>query len=147
MKTKKLIIVAITILVAITVQSNAQELGTWRMTDNYTVADTPTGETIPTSYVLSVLSNYYGVKKLQDAGMSWWQADLTTFSLGVLWEVKDGFVPMEQVPVFGGNGFSTTDLKVNATVIVANRLLDFASRKVVGYVSNKINSKTRYAKK
>lgn len=137
MKTKKLLIAIITILTVLSINAYAQEIGQWRTTQNYTVSDNPTGETIPTSYTLSILSNYYSVKKLQDAGMSWWQADLTTFSLGVLWEVKDGFVPLEKVPVIGGNGFSTTDLAVNASVIVANRILNFTLKKFVGYVSNK----------
>jgi len=147
MKTNKQIIAIITILIAITSLLSAQDIGQWRMTTNFTVSDNPTGETLPTAYLLSVLSNYYGVKKFQEAGMSWWKADLTTFSLGLLWEVKDGLVPENKVPIFGGNGFSTTDLTVNASVIITNRILDFATRKLVRYVSNKRNTGTRYANK
>ncbi len=138
MKTKNLLIA--TILIALSFnQTFAQQMGQWRTTTDYTVHYDKAGYNLPDAYTLSILSNFYGVKKFEDIGMSWWQADLTTFTLGVAWELKDGLVPIEKVPVFGGNGFSTTDLAVNAGVIVTNRILNFTLKKFMGYVSNKTN--------
>ena len=98
-----------------------QEMWEWRTTDNFTIKDRLAY--YPDAYVLHTVANIYFVKKFQDYGMNWWQADLTTFGLGVLWEVKDGFIPHEKVDYIGGDGFSTTDIAVNSIILVGNRLL------------------------
>ncbi|MBN2280571.1 MAG: hypothetical protein JXQ65_08325 [Candidatus Marinimicrobia bacterium] len=98
-----------------------QELWKWRTTDDFTIGDRIAY--YPDAYVLHTVANIYMVKKFQDYGMNWWQADLTTFGIGVLWEVKDGFIPYEKVDYLGGDGFSTTDIAVNSIIIVGNRLV------------------------
>ncbi len=135
MKTKKLLILVV-LAILLCGQSFAQEIGEWRTTTDFTIHHSEKGYNLPDAYTLAIIANYYSVKKFEEVGFSWWQADLTTFTLGVAWEVKDGLVPLEEVPIFGGNGFSTTDIAVNAGVIVTNRILKFGLSKVLGYVSN-----------
>jgi len=101
-----------------------QEMWEWRTTDNFTITDRLAY--YPDAYVLHTVANIYFVKKFQDYGMNWLQADLTTFGIGVLWEVKDGFIPLEKVDYVGGDGFSTTDVAVNSMVIIGNRLIKTA---------------------
>jgi hypothetical protein len=55
-------------------------------------------------------------------GMKWWKGDLITFSLGVLFEVKDGYMPYEKYGWAGGEGFSKKDLLCNATGILTHRV-------------------------
>lgn len=99
----------------------AQDLWEWRTTDNFTIKDRI--EYYPDAYVLHTVANIYFIKKFQDFGMTWWESDLTTFSLGIIWEVKDGFIPHEKVKYIGGDGFSATDIAVNTIVIAGNRLI------------------------
>ncbi len=63
-------------------------------------------------------------------GMTWWQADLTSFGFGLAWEIKDGFVDYRQVPVVGAEGFSKMDLLVDISGILANRLINVGLEKI-----------------
>ncbi len=54
-------------------------------------------------------------------GFKWWQSDLMTLSLGVLWEVKDGYVYYKDVGFLGGEGFSMMDVKLDIAGILLNR--------------------------
>ena len=101
-----------------------QKMWEWRTTEDFTIGDRIAY--YPDAYVLHTIANIYFVKKFQDYGMNWWQADLTTFGIGIIWEVKDGFIPNEEVDYIGGDGFSTTDIAVNSIVIVGNRILKIA---------------------
>ena len=74
-----------------------------------------------------------------------WQSDLSAFTLGLLWEVKDGYIPCEKHSVLGSDGFSTTDLKVNAGTIIINRLVKFSLTKTIQFV--KKHSNVRLANK
>ena len=111
----------ITLLVLIPFTLFGQKMWEWRTTDNFTIGDRLAY--YPDAYVLHTVANIYFVKKFQNYGMNWWQADLTTFGIGVLWEVKDGFIPHENVNYIGGDGFSTADIAVNSIIIVGNRLV------------------------
>jgi hypothetical protein len=107
----------------------SQEIGEWRTTKDFTVGDRITS--YPDAYALHSVANLYITKKFEDFGVKWWKADLITFSLGVLWEVKDGYVPVEEVPIFGGDGFSSTDIAVNTMVLAANRVIRFGIKKIM----------------
>ncbi len=106
--------------------TNAQKIGEWRTTDDFTV-DERVGA-YPDAFVLHTVANVYFVKKFEDYGFEWWQADLTIFGLGILWEVKDGYIPIEKVKIIGGDGFSYADLGINTTVICLNRMLSVMIR-------------------
>jgi hypothetical protein len=67
---------------------------------------------------------------LERKGMEWWQADLTALGLGLMWEIKDGFVPYETVPVFGAEGFSKMDLATNVAGVVLNRVVNVGLEKL-----------------
>jgi len=101
----------------------SQEIGIFRTTKDFTMRN---HEIYYEDAVgMHILGNYFFANKFDDVGLKWWQSDLATFSLGVLWEVKDGYIPVEQVPVIGGNGFSYSDLYVNAGIIITNRIFKF----------------------
>ena len=135
MKSRNLIIVILITVTVLISKSNAQEMGKWRNTKNFTVHEGVLHQ--PDAYTLHGIANFYAVKKFEDFGMKWWQADLTTFTLGVAWEVKDALIPLEKVAVFGGDGFSRSDIAVNAGVIIANRFLKLTLNSVLGFVSDK----------
>jgi len=73
--------------------------------------------------------------------MPWWQADLTALSLGLIWEIKDGYVPWEKGGVLGGEGFSYNDLKMDFLGVVLNRVLPVVLEKSVSTIRNFDTSK------
>ncbi len=73
--------------------------------------------------------------------MPWWKADLAVLSLGLLWEVKDGFVPWEQAGALGGEGFSSNDFKMDLLGVVINRMLPSVLEKSFSAVKNFDSSK------
>ncbi|MCF7823033.1 MAG: hypothetical protein K9N35_02580 [Candidatus Marinimicrobia bacterium] len=73
------------------------------------------------AYIANVLEDH----------LVWWQADLTTLSLGLLWEIKDGYVPWEKAGFLGGEGFSSNDLKMDMLGIATNRVLPLLIQKVL----------------
>lgn len=119
MKIIKLLI----ILIVITVSTYSQVVGKWRHTNNFKVTH---GDYVIVEAGLHYISNTYLVDQLEDAGVLWWKADLITFSLGCLWEVKDAYLPREKYTVMGGYGFCHWDIVVNVASLGINRLIDYA---------------------
>lgn len=109
-----------------TILLNGQEPGQWRYTNNFRVGS----DHLFTEVGLHVAGNWYFADKFEDAGLKWWQADLITFSLGTLWEVKDGWLPRESYPIIGGYGFCPWDLAANACSIVVNRSIKEALKAI-----------------
>ena len=64
----------------------------------------------------------YIIADLFDGKIAWWKADLITLGIGVMWEVKDSFLPHEKVGLLGGEGFSKWDIVFDATGIVFHRV-------------------------
>ena len=67
----------------------------------------------------------------------WWKADLTAIGLGVVWEVKDAYVPWEKYGKLGGDGFSWVDIRTNIAGVVATRLLNHGIKKSYNYFKRK----------
>lgn len=76
------------------------------------------------------------IANILEERMDWWKADLATLSLGLLWEVKDGYVPWEQVGGLGGEGFSTNDFKMDLLGVALNRLMPIVLEKAFSTVQN-----------
>ncbi len=131
MKTKNLLIAIITILVVITSQSFAQEYGQWRWSQ-------AKFDVTPEANTLHCLGSGFLADFMETkVGLEWWKADLTVISLGFLWEVKDGLVPYEKIPVFGSGGFSMMDLKLDIAGVVINRVASYGIKKLFNSTKKK----------
>ena len=103
------------LLILITMTSLfSQDYLEWRWSDQ------PINQMPDASALHAVGSGYMG--HLFSYTMPWYDADLLSLSIGVLWEIKDGLLPWERIGVLGGEGFSTNDLIMDATGIAVNRL-------------------------
>lgn len=105
---------------------NGQEVGKWRYNEDFRVGS----DHMITEISLHFAGNWYIADKLEDANVEWWEADLITFSMGCLWEVKDAYLPREKYPIIGGYGFCPYDIAANAGAIVVNRLVKAGLKRV-----------------
>ena len=76
------------------------------------------------------IGSAYIADYFENRGMQWWQADLVAFWMGFAWEVKDGLISDNNVPVFGAEGFSTMDINVNIMGLFANRVVNISLNKI-----------------
>ena len=92
------------------------DYGIWRVSKDkfQECADCTFGHATASYIIASELSNRW----------PWWKADLVALSIGIIWEVKDGYVPWEKAGLFGGEGFSKWDIVADVTGILVHRLRD-----------------------
>lgn len=69
-----------------------------------------------------LFGNYFGID-LARHYLSDKEAIPLLLAAGVMWEVKDGFVPYEKFGFWGGEGFSTKDIAAGAVGIGLNYLV------------------------
>ena len=131
MKTRNLFIAIITVLVLMVNQASAQDYFQWRWSDSKFMVT-------PEANTAHCIGSAFLADFIESRGMKWWQADLTAIGLGALWEVKDGLVPYEKVPVFGSEGFSMMDLKLDIAGVVLNRVANYGIKQIVKYSRRKI---------
>ena len=91
-----------------------QELFQWRWSHDPVMKN-------PDASGLHLIGSAY-LAGTMDNTSQWWKSDLTIFTVGLLWEVKDGLLPWEKVGVLGGEGFSVNDLKMDISGLVIHRL-------------------------
>jgi hypothetical protein len=104
-------------------ECNAQEMGQWRMS-HQKFMDYP-GHNIQhlgTGLISFTLDN--------TTDLRWWQSDLIALTLGFAWEIKDGFIPYENVGYLGGEGFSWMDVRTDIYGILLNRFLNYSIKKI-----------------
>ena len=122
----KLRSLAITVFITLTILTNqlsAQDIK-WRWSKS-------TFDVSPEANTAHFIGSAFLADFLETRGMKWWQADLTAIGLGLAWEVKDGLIPFEKVPVFGSEGFSMMDAKLDIAGVVLNRVTNLALNKII----------------
>ncbi len=87
---------------------------TFRMAKDKWTTDDKGFHAFGSAYLYSVLA-----KKMPKG-----YAALTTIALGAAWEVKDGYVRYEDVPILGGDGFSYKDLTFDVGGVALGLLRD-----------------------
>jgi len=86
-------------------------------------------EVTPEANLTHLIGSAFLADFFESRGMEWWKADLAAFGMGLAWEIKDGFVPYETVPVFGAEGFSKMDIAVDLAGVVLNRAVNVTLEK------------------
>lgn len=77
----------------------------------------------PESSFLHFTGSYAVACTLDKCSLKWYEVDLISIGLGVLWEVKDGFVPYEKYGIWGGEGLSLYDIQCDIMGVTTNRLI------------------------
>ena len=90
-------------------KAQGQEIGKWRWAEDKWYTDDKLTHCLGSAWLCEHFKKRIG-----------WKAILLTLGLGVLWEVKDGFLPCEQIGWFGGDGFSYRDLTADVAGIILN---------------------------
>ncbi|MBN2279633.1 MAG: hypothetical protein JXQ65_03550 [Candidatus Marinimicrobia bacterium] len=83
----------------------------------------------PEANLTHLIGSAFLADYFESRGLVWWQADLAAFGMGLAWEIKDGFVPYESVPVFGAEGFSKMDIAVDLAGVLLNRAINITLEK------------------
>ncbi len=88
----------------------------------FRVADSHKDKWARDDKIAHLFGNYFAID-LSRQFMSDQEAIPLLLVAGVLWEVKDGFVPYEKYGFWGGEGFSTKDVVAGAVGIGLNYLV------------------------
>ena len=121
---KGFIVVIFVLMIFFASKCNAQELGQWRWS-NQKFMDAPYDniQHLGTGFIPPILE--WKLKKIK-----WWQADLIAIGAGVVWEIKDGFVPYEKFGKYGGEGFSWMDVRTDIYGVVLSRMINISIKKI-----------------